>query len=148
MRLAKKIIISTVQTFPHLLKEIGDAHRGRRFAIIIDEAHSAFTSTPKNKALEFIGEALPADAEGKTQHRPFHSYIMKQAVDEGFILDVLKNYTPAYQNAKRNTPQTARIALAKVMLDVLKDDTEVYKQFVQNPSFKRFVTEAVFDLTK
>lgn len=59
---------------------------------------------------------------------------------------------PAYQNAKRNTPQTARIAhenaLAKVMLDVLKDDTEIYKQFVQNPSFKRFVTEAVFDLTK
>jgi len=59
---------------------------------------------------------------------------------------------PAYQNAKQNTPQTARIAhdnaLAKVMLEVLKDDTEVYKQFVQNPSFKRFVTEAVFDLTK
>jgi type I restriction enzyme R subunit len=37
----KKIIISTVQTFPFLLKEIGDAHRGRRFAIIIDEAHSS-----------------------------------------------------------------------------------------------------------
>jgi type I restriction enzyme R subunit len=59
---------------------------------------------------------------------------------------------PAYQNAKQNTPQTARIAhdnaLAKVMLEVLKDDTEVYKQFVQNPSFKRFVTEAVFDLTR
>ncbi len=34
------------------------------------------------------------------------------------------------------------------MLEVLKDDTEVYKQFVQNPSFKRFVIEAVFDLTK
>ena len=57
----------------------------------------------------------------------------------------------AYQNAKLNTPQTARIehdkALAKVMLEVLKDDTEVYKQFVQNPSFKRFVTDMVFGLT-
>ena len=59
---------------------------------------------------------------------------------------------PAYQNAKQNTPQNARIAgenaLAKIMLDVLKDDTEIYKQFVQNPSFKRAVTEAVFNLTK
>lgn len=58
---------------------------------------------------------------------------------------------PAYQNAKQNTPKTARSehdkALAKVMLDVLKDDTEVYKQFVQNPSFKRFVTDMVFCLT-
>ncbi len=57
----------------------------------------------------------------------------------------------SYQNAKQNTPQTARIehdkALAKVMLEVLKDDTEVYKQFVQNPSFKRFVTDMVFGLT-
>jgi type I restriction enzyme R subunit len=59
---------------------------------------------------------------------------------------------PAYQNARQNTPQTARIehdkALAKVMLEVLKDDTEVYKQFVQNPSFKRFVTDMVFGLTQ
>jgi len=58
---------------------------------------------------------------------------------------------PAYQNAKANTPQTARIehdkALAKVMLELLKDDTEVYKQFVQNPSFKRFVTDMVFGWT-
>ena len=38
-------------------------------------------------------------------------------------------------------------ALAKVMLELLKDDTEVYKQFVQNPSFKRFVTDMVFGLT-
>src|SRR5438270_12827973 len=44
----------------------------------------------------------------------------------------------AYQNARQNTPNTARIehdkALAKVMLSVLKDDTELYKQFVQNES--------------
>lgn len=59
---------------------------------------------------------------------------------------------PAYQNAKLNTPQTARIehdkALAKVMLEVLKDDTEVYKQFVQNASFKRFLTDMVFEITR
>ena len=33
-------------------------------------------------------------AEGKVKHRPFHSYTMKQAIEEGFILDVLKTYTP------------------------------------------------------
>jgi type I site-specific restriction-modification system R (restriction) subunit len=41
-----------------------------------------------------FGEPLPPDAEGKVKHRPFHSYTMKQAVEEGFILDVLKSYTP------------------------------------------------------
>jgi type I restriction enzyme R subunit len=135
----KKIIITTVQTFPFILDEIGNAHRGRKFAIIIDEAHSsqgsrtsaainvalseagaeeeespedkinrfiesrkmltnasyfAFTATPKNQTLELFGEALPPGAEGKVRHRPFHSYSMKQAIEEGFILDVLKYYTP------------------------------------------------------
>jgi type I restriction enzyme R subunit len=130
----KKIIISTVQKFPFILDEIGDVHRGRRFAIIIDEAHSsqggktaaamsealsdpedtvndalerrmqarkmltnasyfAFTATPKNKTLEIFG-APEAKPDGKTAHHPFHSYTMKQAIQEGFILDVLKNYTP------------------------------------------------------
>ena len=131
----KKIIISTVQKFPFILDEIGDEHRNRRFAIIIDEAHSsqggktsaalsealsdpedtvndalqkrmdarkmltnasyfAFTATPKNKTLEMFGKALPLDAAGKVKHDPFHSYTMKQAIQEGFILDVLKSYTP------------------------------------------------------
>lgn len=57
----------------------------------------------------------------------------------------------AYQNAKENTPHTARMAhdqaLAKVMQSLLKDDTQVYKQFVQNDSFKRFVADLVFNLT-
>jgi len=57
----------------------------------------------------------------------------------------------AFQNAKKNTPGAARIehdkALARVMLDFLKDDTEVYKQFVQNESFKRFVTDMVYQMT-
>lgn len=138
----KKIIITTVQKFPFVLDEIGDSHRNRKFAIIIDEAHSsqggrtaskmnivlaepsadygafestedvedainkiiasrkmlsnasyfAFTATPKNKTLEIFGESYP---EGDAiKHRPFHSYTMKQAIEEGFILDVLQNYTP------------------------------------------------------
>jgi type I restriction enzyme, R subunit len=57
----------------------------------------------------------------------------------------------AYQNAKQNTPHTARLAhdkaLEKVMQVFLRDDTEVYKQFVENESFKRFVTDMVFTLT-
>jgi type I restriction enzyme R subunit len=134
----KKIIITTVQKFPFILDEIGDDHRGRTFAIIIDEAHSsqggrtaakmnialaaggaeeeeetvedainrlmearkvlpnasyfAFTATPKNKTLEVFG--VPVPDGGKIRHVPFHSYTMKQAIQEGFILDVLKYYTP------------------------------------------------------
>ncbi len=62
--------------------------------MLTNASYFAFTATPKNKTLEMFGEALPADAEGKVKHRPFHSYTMKQAVEEGFILDVLKAYTP------------------------------------------------------
>jgi type I restriction enzyme R subunit len=135
----KKIIITTVQKFPHVLDDIGNEHAGRKFAIVIDEAHSsqggktslamhraltgganedeeestedkinrlmearkllpnasyfAFTATPKNKTLELFGEAV-SQADGKVKHRPFHSYTMKQAIEERFILDVLKQYTP------------------------------------------------------
>lgn len=48
----------------------------------------AFTATPKTKTLEVFGAK---DAEGKP--KPFHLYSMRQAIEEGFILDVLKNYT-------------------------------------------------------
>lgn len=135
----KKIIISTVQKFPFILDEIGNEQRGRRFAIVIDEAHSsqggqtsaalsmalsvagaeeddettedrinrimearkllpnasyfAFTATPKNKTLEIFGQPM-SPVDGKVRHEPFHSYTMKQAIQEGFILDVLKHYTP------------------------------------------------------
>ena len=49
----------------------------------------AFTATPKQKTLELFGRK---DASGLPQ--PFHVYSMRQAIEEGFILDVLKNYTP------------------------------------------------------
>jgi type I restriction enzyme, R subunit len=62
--------------------------------MLTNASYFAFTATPKNKTLEMFGQPLPPDAEGKVKHRPFHSYTMKQAVQEGFILDVLKSYTP------------------------------------------------------
>ena len=52
----------------------------------------AFTATPKAKTLELFGRTDPNDPEGKP--RAFHVYSMKQAIEEGFILDVLQNYTP------------------------------------------------------
>jgi len=62
--------------------------------MLTNASYFAFTATPKNKTLEMFGEVLPADAEGKVKHRPFHGYTMKQAIEERFILDVLKSYTP------------------------------------------------------
>ena len=135
----KKIVITTVQKFPFIIDAITNEHRGRNFAIIIDEAHSsqggrtaaamnvslgdavndeddentfedqinsiiesrrllpnasyfAFTATPKNKTLELFGEPAP-QPDGTTKHLPFHAYTMKQAIQEGFILDVLGNHT-------------------------------------------------------
>lgn len=51
----------------------------------------AFTATPKNKTLEMFGRKV-IDAMGKEVFVPYHIYSMKQAIEEGFILDVLKNY--------------------------------------------------------
>jgi len=55
-------------------------------------SYFAFTATPKNKTLEIFGD--PYMDGQKVKHKAFHSYTMKQAVQEGFILDVLTNYTP------------------------------------------------------
>lgn len=54
-------------------------------------SYFAFTATPKNKTEEVFG--TPYEEDGEIKHRPFHVYTMKQAIQEGFILDVLKNYT-------------------------------------------------------
>jgi type I restriction enzyme R subunit len=61
--------------------------------LLPNASYFAFTATPKNKTLEIFGEPDP-QADGKVKHRPFHGYTMKQAIEEGFILDVLKHYTP------------------------------------------------------
>jgi len=137
------IIITTLQKFPFVIEKVGDLPE-RRYAVIIDEAHSsqggeaskkmkevlsspsldaalnedqddfddedqinaeveqscaargkqqnisffAFTATPKYKTLAVFGTP---DKEGKPL--PFHLYSMRQAIEEGFILDVLANYT-------------------------------------------------------
>ena len=135
----KRITITTVQKFPFIAEAMSQEHLDRKFAIIIDEAHSsqggrtaadmhaalgtqtgeeededtfedqinriiesrkmlgnasyfAFTATPKNKTLELFGEPSP-QPDGTVRHLPFHIYSMKQAIQEGFILDVLENYT-------------------------------------------------------
>lgn len=65
-------------------------------------SYFAFTATPTNKTLEIFGESYPEG--GQTKHRPFHTYTMKQAIQEGFILDVLRYYTPVksyYRLVKR-----------------------------------------------
>ncbi len=146
-----KIIITTLQKFPFLLDKVGE-RKQRRYAVIIDEAHSsqsgeaakdlraalskaggedaglgnaeavdaadaaatvdaedllaaavagrgrhdnlsffAFTATPKAKTLEVFGTK---QGEGDaTRYAPFHLYSMRQAIEEGFIIDVLRNYT-------------------------------------------------------
>ena len=60
--------------------------------LLPNASYFAFTATPKNKTLEIFGEAY--SEAGNVKHRPFHSYTMKQAIEEGFILDVLQAYTP------------------------------------------------------
>ncbi len=69
--------------------------------LLTNASYFAFTATPKNKTLETFGMLvvdengnLILNEDGELQHRPFHSYTMKQAIQEGFILDVLKYYTP------------------------------------------------------
>jgi type I restriction enzyme R subunit len=61
--------------------------------LLPNASYFAFTATPKNKTLEIFGEPEP-QPEGTVRHRPFHSYTMKQAIQEDFILDVLRHYTP------------------------------------------------------
>lgn len=69
--------------------------------LLNNASYFAFTATPKNKTLETFGKLMldsqgnpELDEEGNTKHIPFHVYTMKQAIQEGFILDVLQNYTP------------------------------------------------------
>ncbi len=61
--------------------------------LLPNASYFAFTATPKNKTLEIFGDPDP-QADGTTKHHAFHSYTMKQAIQEGFILDVLEHYTP------------------------------------------------------
>ena len=71
--------------------------------LLPNASYFAFTATPKNKTLEIFGDPDP-QPDGTVKHRAFHSYTMKQAIQEGFILDVLEHYTPVqsyYRLAKK-----------------------------------------------
>jgi len=79
---------------PELFEDkINRIMEGRK--MLDNASYFAFTATPKNKTLEIFGEPVPT-ADGKVRHVPFHCYTMKQAIQEGFILDVVKSYTPVH----------------------------------------------------
>ena len=61
--------------------------------LLPNASYFAFTATPKNKTLEIFGTPDP-QLDGSVRHHAFHSYTMKQAIQERFILDVLAHYTP------------------------------------------------------
>ena len=166
-----RIIVTTLQKFPVIYKEIEEAH-GKNFAIICDEAHSsqtgsaaaklkialaddtdalrqyaeleekseeevdkedpilkellkhgkhknlsyfAFTATPKPKTLEIFGSE---DSNG--QFHPFHIYSMRQAIEEGFIMDVLQHYMTyktcyAIANKTKDNPEVKGITAARII---------------------------------
>src|SRR5437879_6341057 len=70
----------------------GEARQDGGRRVLDNASYFAFTATPKNKTLELFGDRYEED--GVVKHRPFHLYSMKQAIEEGFILDVLAHYTP------------------------------------------------------
>lgn len=145
----RRIIICTIQKFLFAKKDM-EKFRGRKFAVIIDEAHQgqngesaktlrrslidigaaikeyaeeagieedevdltdeyisavigqgrhdnqsffAFTATPKQQTIETFGTVVGVNENGESIRAPFHVYSMRQAIEEGYILDVLANYT-------------------------------------------------------
>jgi len=153
-----RIIIVTIQTFPHVLEAIQKetSLKDRSFAIIADEAHSsqsgstarklrqvlmaeqlgedaeitaedvldatlaarsqagnisyfAFTATPKAKTLQLFGRPPDLTQEQGPDNLPeaFHVYTMQQAIEEGFILDVLRRYTTYSMAFKLEQQQSA-----------------------------------------
>lgn len=146
MEQGKKIIITIVHKFQFILDAVSADYKNKKFAIIIDEAHSsqngslaakmniavsgnvyddddefedklntiiegkkmapnasyfAFTATPKNKTLEMFGKKMfdehgnpILNDDGTQKANPHYVYTMKQAIEEKFILDVLRYYTP------------------------------------------------------
>ena len=95
---------STSAAMARALSEAGEEEEGETFEdrinrlmesrkLLPNASYFAFTATPKNKTLEIFGEPDP-QAGGTVRHHAFHSYTMKQAIQEGFILDVLAHYMP------------------------------------------------------
>ena len=86
-------------------------------------AYFAFTATPKLKTLEMFG--MPCEVNGEVKFIPFHLYSMKQAIEEGFILDVLKGYT-TYKSYYK-------------ILSSIKDDDPRYDKKKANAKLKAYV---------
>ena len=95
--------------------------------LLTNASYFAFTATPKNKTLETFGTAY--EDAGVIKHRPFHVYTMKQAIQEGFILDVLKYYTPidSYYRLKKTVEDDP-------MFDKKKAQKKL-RAFVENQTF-------------
>ena len=195
----KRIIVTTLQKFPVIYEEVDDT-KGKRFAVIVDEAHSsqtgesamklkvaladtsdalkeyaelegkaedealdendrlvremishgkhknlsffAFTATPKGPTLEMFGTEY---SDGS--FRPFHTYSMRQAIEENFILDVLQNYTTyktCFQIAK-NTPDNPDVPQSKAMKTIRKYE-ELHPYNIQQKS--AIIVETFRDITK
>ena len=195
----KRIIVTTLQKFPVIYEEVDDT-TDKRFAIIVDEAHSsqtgssamklkaaladvsdaleeyaelegkveeqlldendrlvremishgrhknlsffAFTATPKSATLEMFG----TEWEDGSYH-PYHVYSMRQAIEEGFILDVLQNYTTyktCYQIAK-NTKDNPEVPQSKA-LKTIKRYEELHPYNIQQKS--KVIVETFRDVTK
>jgi type I restriction enzyme R subunit len=172
----KLIVVVTIQTFPFAMQEIRENSglRGKRFAVIADEAHSsqtgrtaaelkavltadefaavedggeidveallaaeaserassdnisyfAFTATPKAKTLELFGRV----PDGGDLPVPFHVYSMKQAIEEGYILDVLRGY-----HSFRMAFKVAGTADAEVEVDQAEATLRVKRWVKLNP---------------
>lgn len=95
--------------------------------LLTNANYFAFTATPKNKTLETFDTAY--EDAGVIKHRPFHVYTMKQAIQEGFILDVLKYYTPidSYYRLKKTVEDDP-------MFDKKKAQKKL-RAFVENQTF-------------
>lgn len=93
-------------------------------------SYFAFTATPKPKTLEMFGSAC--EINGEKKFIPFHLYSMKQAIEEGFILDVLKGY----------------ITYASYYKIVSKNDNREYDKKKANAKLKAYVTNHIATIEK
>ena len=195
----KRIIVTTLQKFPVIYEEVDDT-TDKRFAIIVDEAHSSQTGSSAMKlkaALADVSDALKeyAELEGKAEdellddndrlvremishgrhknlsffaftatpkgptlemfgtewndgsYHPFHVYSMRQAIEEGFILDVLQNYTTyrtCYQIAK-NTKDNPDVPQSKA-LKTIKKYEELHPYNIQQKA--AIIVETFRNVTK
>ncbi|EAJ8474160.1 type I restriction endonuclease subunit R [Campylobacter upsaliensis] len=118
-------------------KEMGEMDLEEELIKIIENkkfqknaSYFAFTATPKPKTLEMFGS--PCEINGEKKFIPFHLYSMKQAIEEGFILDVLKGY----------------ITYASYYKIVSKNDNREYDKKKANAKLKAYVTNHIATIEK